>query len=164
MLGGGTALTKPFDLAQSLEVAEHLDKAYAKNFIALLASLSNVILFSAAIPHQCGTHHINCQPPSYWAKIFAEYDFECYDILRMRLWDNSAIASWYRQNILVFIHKSKASQFANFTPTPNPAHLMHPDMWEYYIEYLEHESNRWRRKYNHTLPKRLERFFKSLRK
>ena len=97
---------KPFDLAQSLEVAEHLDEGYADNFVALLTSLSNIILFSAAIPYQGGTHHVNCQPPAYWAKKFAQYDFECYDILRMKFWDNNAIASHYRQNSLIFIHKS----------------------------------------------------------
>lgn len=161
--GGREPNGKPFDLAQSLEVAEHLDECYADNFVALLTSLSNIILFSAAIPHQGGTHHINCQPPAYWAKKFAQYDFECYDILRMKFWDNNAIASWYRQNSLIFIHKSKKELFANFTPTQNPAHLMHPNMWESYIKYLEQETQMWHKKYHKILPKRLERLFKSLR-
>ena len=166
-MGGGsstqaTQTTKPFDLAQSLEVAEHLDKAYAQNFISLLTSLSSIILFSAAIPHQDGTHHINCQPPSYWAKMFAQHDFECYDILRMRFWDNEAICCWYRQNAMIFAHKSKRDLFADFSPTPNPPYLIHYELWEA-IDYFKSESERWRKKYHRTLPKRIEIAFKAIR-
>lgn len=81
----------------------------------------------------------------------------------MKFWDNNAIASWYRQNSFIFIHKSKRELFVNFMPTQNPAHLMHPNMWESYIKHLEQESQRWHRKYHKTLPKRLERLLKSLK-
>lgn len=56
---------KPFDVAESLEVAEHFEAKYAQNFINLLTSLSDIIIFSAAIPLQGGTHHVNEQPPAY---------------------------------------------------------------------------------------------------
>lgn len=48
-----------FDLALSLEVAEHLPPARAEGFIAELAALAPVVLFSAAIPFQGGHHHVN---------------------------------------------------------------------------------------------------------
>jgi SAM-dependent methyltransferase len=53
-------LTKPinlkrrFDLAMSLEVAEHLPPEFAPKFVASLVRLSDVVLFSAAIPGQGG--------------------------------------------------------------------------------------------------------------
>ena len=71
-----------FDLAISLEVAEHLSESSADNFIKQLTKLSNRILFSAAIPGQGGLHHLNEQPPSYWAKKFKTYGFEQLDIVR----------------------------------------------------------------------------------
>lgn len=49
-------LTKPlhlnrrFDLALSLEVAEHLPKKSAEIFVDTLCKLSDTIIFSAAIP------------------------------------------------------------------------------------------------------------------
>ena len=122
---------KPFILAQSLEVAEHLDSKYAQNFINLLTSLSDIILFSAAIPYQGGTHHINEQPPLYWANLFAKNDFVCFDILRSRFWDNPNINSWYRQNILIYTHKSKIDIFRDFQITPNPQYLIIPEIWEW---------------------------------
>jgi 2-polyprenyl-3-methyl-5-hydroxy-6-metoxy-1,4-benzoquinol methylase len=47
------------ELLMCLEVAEHLNEKRADSFISDLTSLSDVILFSAAIPGQEGTHHIN---------------------------------------------------------------------------------------------------------
>ncbi|EAL8806888.1 class I SAM-dependent methyltransferase, partial [Campylobacter coli] len=99
---------KPFDLVQSLEVAEHLEEKYARNFIQLLTSLSDIVLFSAAIPHQGGTDHFNEQPPVYWADIFKEFDYVCFDILREKIWNNEKIAFWYRQNTMLYAHKSKS--------------------------------------------------------
>ena len=169
LLGGGGG-KKPFELAQSLEVAEHLDECYAENLIALLTSLSDIVLFSAAIPYQGGTHHINCQPPSYWAKIFAQHNFLCFDILREKIWDKEAIAPWYRQNSFIFIHKNRKECFQQIQPTPNPLYLVHPSIWKGCMEHtkylekqIEHESQKWRNKYNKTLAKRIEFAFKSIK-
>src|SRR3546814_3871891 len=46
-----------FDLAISLEVAEHLPAARAETFVQTLTSLSDFVLFSAAIPGQGGRNH-----------------------------------------------------------------------------------------------------------
>lgn len=121
---------KKFDLLQSLEVAEHLHAEFAKNFIALLTSLSDIILFSAAIPYQEGTNHFNEQPPSYWANIFKEHDFVCFDF-RDKVWENKNIGSWYRQNILLFTHKSKAHLFERLKEVQNPMHLAHYEIFEW---------------------------------
>ena len=56
-------LERKFDLVQSLEVAEHLPAGRAAGFIDNLARHGDIILFSAAVPHQGGEHHVNEQPP-----------------------------------------------------------------------------------------------------
>lgn len=132
--GGGV---KPFSLAQSLEVAEHFDAQYAKNFITLLTSLADVVLFSAAIPHQGGTHHVNEQPPAYWAELFAQHDYVCLDYIRMQVWHNPKIESWYRQNTLVFVHKRQLEHFEGIAPTSTPPYIVHPELWEIYTKELE---------------------------
>jgi 2-polyprenyl-3-methyl-5-hydroxy-6-metoxy-1,4-benzoquinol methylase len=43
---------KEFDLAISLEVAEHLSQESAENFVKTLISCADYIIFSAAIPQQ----------------------------------------------------------------------------------------------------------------
>ena len=66
-------LTKPFpldehfDLTICLEVAEHLPERCARDFVQSLTATAPVVLFSAAIPHQPGREHVNCQWPEYWA-------------------------------------------------------------------------------------------------
>lgn len=51
-------IEKKFDLAISLEVAEHLPEEKADQFIKSLTGLSPVVLFAAAIPGQGGTNII----------------------------------------------------------------------------------------------------------
>lgn len=69
------SLQERFDLAISLEVAEHLAPERADSFVADLCAASNVVLFSAAIPGQDGTRHQNEQWPSYWAERFIRHGY-----------------------------------------------------------------------------------------
>lgn len=94
---------KPYDLAMCLEVAEHLEENRANSFISDLTKLSNVILFSAAVPGQEGTYHLNEQYIGYWIDKFKTNNFKCYDIVRPLIWDVSSVAWWYRQNTVLFI-------------------------------------------------------------
>src|SRR5262249_11402135 len=59
-------LGRGFDLAVSLELAEHLRAEAAPTLIESLTTFAPVVLFSAAIPGQGGTGHVNEQWPDYW--------------------------------------------------------------------------------------------------
>ena len=59
------------DLVVCLEVAEHIDKECADQFVENLIGLSKRVLLSAAPPGQGGHGHVNCQPPDYWTYKFA---------------------------------------------------------------------------------------------
>ena len=59
-----------FDLAMSLEVAEHIKAKNATSFVSALCNASNVIVFGAATPNQGGSNHVNEQPQSYWINLF----------------------------------------------------------------------------------------------
>ena len=95
-------LDRGFDLAVSLEVAEHLPESAAKAFVGSIAALAPCVLFSAAIPHQGGLHHLNEQWPEYWARLFAEHGYVVVDAIRPRFWTQPGIAFWYRQNTFVY--------------------------------------------------------------
>jgi SAM-dependent methyltransferase len=95
-------LYRRFDLVVSLEVAEHLPPAGAQSFVAALARHGSVVVFSAAIPFQGGTAHLNEQWPSYWAALFARHGYAVFDPLRPAIWRETQVAWWYRQNVLVF--------------------------------------------------------------
>lgn len=118
------SLGRKFDLVQSLEVAEHLDEAYADTFVESLARHGEMILFSAAIPGQGGTHHVNEQWPSYWAEKFARAGYTACDVIRPRIWADPRIRVWYRQNILIF---TRGRALADAAPRLD---LVHPDMWQ----------------------------------
>lgn len=95
-------LGKRFDLAICLEVAEHLPEDRSQGFVDDLCAYSDVVLFSAAIPFQTGTHHINCQWLSYWAERFANNGYGIVDEIRWKIWNDDRVEDWYRQNIVIF--------------------------------------------------------------
>ncbi len=95
-------LDRKFDLAMSLEVAEHLEEEYADVFIDNLTRASNSILFSAAIPGQGGVHHVNEQWQSYWIDRFAKRGYGVDFSYRKHFWNNPNLNSWRRQNLLFF--------------------------------------------------------------
>ena len=126
--------TKKYDLALCLEVAEHLEEKRATSFVEDLIKLSNVIVFSAAIPGQEGTHHINEQYLSYWIEKFHKNGYQCSDIIRPLIWNNKRISWWFRQNMVVFIKNQEISNynFEGFT-TFNGVDLVQKELLEHKI-------------------------------
>jgi hypothetical protein len=101
-------LGRKFDLVQSLEVAEHLPHAKAATFVETLTRHGDVVLFSAAVPHQGGEHHVNEQPPEYWRQLFKACGYSAFDWLRPRLADQRQVKGWYRYNS--FLYANEAGQ------------------------------------------------------
>ena len=99
------SLGEKFDLALCLEVAEHLPRIAAPILVASLAKLSPVVLFSAAIPLQRGTNHVNEQWPQYWAELFERFGFKRIDAIRPRIWTDARVEWWYRQNMFLFVRE-----------------------------------------------------------
>lgn len=108
------SIEETFGLAVCLEVAEHLPKASAGRLIGFLCELAPVILFSAAVPMQGGTHHVNEQWPEYWAKLFARYNYRRVDAVRKFIWKDSEVEWWYRQNIFLFVHEDSIGSYPGF--------------------------------------------------
>ena len=126
-------LGRKYDLAISLEVAEHLPPEAANAFIKNLAAASDFVLFSAAIPFQGGNHHVNEQWPDYWAGLFNGEGFIMLDFVRPQVWDDPNIAVWYRQNAFLFVNKNRMGDINSPVPDANwrlPAAVVHP---EHYI-------------------------------
>lgn len=59
---------KRFDLAVSVEVAEHLEEEFADTFVDNLVNLSDTIVVTAS--EEQGYSHFNPQPKSYWIEKF----------------------------------------------------------------------------------------------
>jgi SAM-dependent methyltransferase len=116
-----------FDLAVSLEVAEHLPSHRAVSFVDDLCALAPIVVFSAAIPGQGGTGHINEQWPAYWAAMFNSLGYEVTGELRYRIWDDDRVENWYRQNLLV----AWDPNVSNCPLVPGPAlPLVHPVLYD----------------------------------
>jgi SAM-dependent methyltransferase len=91
-----------YDLAMSLEVAEHLSEEAGARLIHRLTQAAPLVMFSAAVPGQRGSHHINERWPAYWRSLFANQGFSLFDPIRPLIRDDSSVRWWYRQNLLLF--------------------------------------------------------------
>jgi SAM-dependent methyltransferase len=124
------ALERRFDLALSLEVAEHLPPASAERFTAFLTSTAPIVAFSAAVPGQGGHAHLNEQWPSYWADLFSRQGYEVVDCLRELFWDDPRIDWWYAQNLLLFAEPAALDAIAALRDHPRrglpPLGMVHP--------------------------------------
>ncbi len=123
-------ITRRYDLAITLEVAEHLPQESAEGFVEDLTKLSDVILFSAAIPLQGGTGHVNENWPEYWGILFRRLGYVPLDFLRQELWQEHAVCWWYRQNVLVFVKESRVRELFGVDGDPvRPLTWIHPNMY-----------------------------------
>ena len=136
-----------YDLAMSLEVAEHISENQSDSFIKSLIDLSDIIIFSAAIPFQEGTGHVNMQWPTYWIEKFALNNYKCIDCIREEIWNDDNINVIYRQNIFIFCKETQKNKKLIELSKKNSKkiNLVNPKIWEIYrinyqknnIEYEE---------------------------
>lgn len=132
-----------YDLAISLEVAEHIDKRYAKIFVKKLCDLSDAICFSAAVPKQGGDAHINEQRLSYWKALFEENGYLIGDVIRADIWNDRKIPIWYRNNVVLFYRKGVIRLKTSHAKYIGD--IIHPDMYEQKIRSYEKKFYNWRR-------------------
>ncbi len=98
-----TPVCGTYDLALSLEVAEHLPPEASDQFFSTMTQASDAVVFSAAFTAQPGTNHINTRPHSFWAKKFIANGYLLFDIFRQEFWDNEKVEPWYRQNTFLYV-------------------------------------------------------------
>lgn len=111
---------RKFDLVMSLEVAEHLSESSAEQFVDTITSHGDLILFSAAVPGQIGTYHINEQWQQYWIDKFNQRGYRHYDLIRNKFWDNPHVAWWYKQNAFIFMNESAEKKYSSLLASIKP--------------------------------------------
>jgi SAM-dependent methyltransferase len=103
-------LDRRFDLVLSLEVGEHLPESSARGFVESLVALSDLVLFSAAVPEQYGEHHVNEQWQDWWARLFEVYGYVAVDAVREHIWDDERVSWWYAQNTLLYVSEKELAR------------------------------------------------------
>ena len=121
-----------FDMAVSLEVAEHLPPERSATFVEDLVALAPAVCFSAAIPLQGGTGHINERWQDEWAELVGRLNYRAVDLIRTRVWDDDRVEPWYAQNTLVYV-----SDEISIEGDTLPLRLVHPRR---YVERMENPT------------------------
>jgi SAM-dependent methyltransferase len=121
-----------YDVAVSLEVAEHLPDHRANSFIKDLTDAAPVVLFSAAVPGQPGIEHINPQWQDYWRAIFADYGYAALDLVRPAIWGSAHIDYWYQQNTIVYCDNTViiARPDLRCVSDKISLNIVHPDLYQ----------------------------------
>lgn len=131
-LAGELPVLPRFDLAMSLEVAEHLPGSAASAFVDRLTALAPAVLFAAAVPGQGGTGHVNEQWSDYWIDLFAARGFRVVDVIRPAFWDDGDdLEPWYVQNTFLFVADEVAGRSPQLAAAVDaglrlPARVVHP--------------------------------------
>ncbi len=120
-----------YDLTISLEVG-----AYLPDHDVLVDSLvrhAPVVVFSAAVPSQDLLHQHHGAFPSSWAARFAVHDYVLLDVFRPVLWNDERLPFWFRQNLLLFVHRPHLDahpELAEPPAAPPPLDIVHPALYE----------------------------------
>jgi SAM-dependent methyltransferase len=156
-LSAPTKWRRSYELAISMEVAEHLPPEGAERFVSFLCELAPAVLFSAAIPGQGGTNHINEQWPEFWLERFAQQGFVALDFVREAVWNNPNVERWYAQNAVLFVRaemlttnpalkslaaRTRASQLSLVHPKTLDAWHLEIRKLRAQIRLLENENDR----------------------
>jgi|SRR5271157_442267 len=128
------SIGRKFDLAETLEVAEHIPRAMEGKFMDFVCSASDAIVFSAAVPYQGGRHHVNEQWPEYWAELFGARGFRFLDAIRPHVWNDPEVAYYYAQNTFLVVREcvlATSEKLARLAEQTDPKSLsrVHPKRW-----------------------------------
>ena len=132
------AINGRYDLAICLEVAEHLPPERGPGLVADLVAMAPVVLFSAAIPGQGGTGHVNERWQDEWAAEFAGQGYVALDVIRPRVWSDPEIDWWYAQNTLLFVSPDSAVELSEQDPGAPPLRTVHPRGFQKQARNLTH--------------------------
>lgn len=124
-----------FELAISMEVAEHLPPSSAMPFVRFLCDSAPVVLFSAAVPFQGGTSHINEHWQSYWASLFEQCNYIAVDCIRPKVWTHPLVSYYYAQNAILYVDRDHLSDYPAILRESGArgtqvASMIHPHRWE----------------------------------
>lgn len=135
-------LGRRFDLAVSLEVAEHVSAECARQFVDNLTRHADIVLFGAAIPYQGGFRHINERWQSYWAALFDAQGYQLFDPFRGQIWDLPEVSFWYKQNMLLYVRRSRGELIDRVQTyireqrvNQLPVDIVHPERYEAIASY-----------------------------
>ena len=100
---------KPNTLGICLEVLEHIDDSSWRPVLENITGLCDLVIFTAAIPGQGGTGHINCRRRLDWIRRFhdlgwiVDIDATEHIVNYMR---GGIHMGWFVQNVIVFVPAS----------------------------------------------------------
>lgn len=139
------SLNKRYDLALCFEVIEHIKEKYADRMVQNLIDISDIVVFSAAIPFQGGQNHVNEQWLDYWQKKFEKKNYSLLDVIRPLIWNKPEIFYWYKQNIVVFINNDRndiIESLGNEVGSPI-LNMVHPECFISKINEFKELSDRY---------------------
>jgi SAM-dependent methyltransferase len=120
---------RKFDLAVCMEVGQLIPADSAANLLHTLCASADWVLFAAALPHQSAAPNVNDNWLEYWAQLFTNNGYECYDILRRVFWHDTRIAYYYRQNTCLYVRPGAhyALKARGHEPSSCPPSVVHPE-------------------------------------
>lgn len=125
-----------FDLAVCLECAHKYHEDRGESLVYDLCLMSDVVLFSSAIPGQ-GKDVVNGQMPSYWEKVFQRNGFMMLDCIRPQIWEEEEIDAEIRQNVFLCVREKMLAEYPKLLrfwlsaeKREKTEDIVHPNLWK----------------------------------
>lgn len=123
------------ELVVCIEVLEHLPDVACANLLDWICQTSSLCIFSAGVPFQPGTGHINLKPQSFWVNEFRARGFVLRDPFRKMFWAQPDIPFWFKQNLFLFGEERRVKKlFGEDFLAEFPVDILHPDMLKLYAD------------------------------
>jgi hypothetical protein len=93
-------------LGLCLEVLEHIDDTHWKQVLENITNLCDTVIFSAALPNQGGTGHINCHYKIDWIRRFHSLGWVVDHDATTRLLEfikSGYHLGWFYTNVVIFV-------------------------------------------------------------
>lgn len=58
---------------------------------------------------------------AYWAGLFAGYGYVVIDALRLKLWSDSRVDWWYRQNVMIYACETELDNWPKLKALRDPS-------------------------------------------
>lgn len=96
--------TPQIDLGWCVEVLEHIEEKYLDNLRPTVQRCRRLWI-THALPRQVGWHHVNCQPPEYWHRVFKNWGYRVNNRETLRLRRKSTMEGPYSRRTGMLMEK-----------------------------------------------------------
>lgn len=128
-------LTRRFDLAIAVGVAERLPSSSAELFVRTLCNAAEVVAFAAVMPGLAPPGTANARWAAWWDSLFEPHGYVPHDVARPLLWEREEVDLKVRQGLVLYAPNGRFTAVS--LPCEVQRSVVHPETYVSALATLE---------------------------